>query len=72
MQIRLSDGSRLTAKFNLTSTVGDLRRFISTARPDVAQPFRLAAAFPPAELVDDAATIQGAGLANAVVQQKPV
>lgn len=30
IQIRLSDGSRLTGRFNLTHTIGDLRLFITT------------------------------------------
>lgn len=53
-------------------TVGDLRSFISASRPDLAgTSYRLATAFPAAELTDDSATIQGAGLGNAVVVQKP-
>lgn len=53
-------------------TVGDLRTFIAVSRPDFAgSAYRLATAFPAAELTDDAATIQAAGLANAVVVQKP-
>lgn len=34
LQLRLHDGTRLLARFNLTHTVGDIRRFISHARPD--------------------------------------
>lgn len=30
VQIRLADGSRLAAQFNLTHTVSDIRRFIQT------------------------------------------
>jgi len=30
LQIRLADGSRLAAQFNLTHTVSDIRRFIQT------------------------------------------
>lgn len=30
LQIRLADGSRITNQFNLTHTVGDVRRFIET------------------------------------------
>lgn len=53
-------------------TVGDLRTFIAVSRPDLAATaYRLATAFPAAELTDDAATIHSAGLANAVVVQKP-
>lgn len=70
LQIRLADGSRLVAKFNLSQTVEDVRAFIRTARPDLAPGFRLATAFPAQPLEDNAATIQEAGLANAVVIQK--
>jgi UBX domain-containing protein 1 len=57
---------------HIMQTVGDLRSFIAASRPDLAgTAYRLATAFPAAELTDDAATIQSAGLANAVVVQKP-
>jgi len=56
----------------LTQTVGDLRKFITASRPDLGSTaYRLAVPFPPAQLTDDAATIQDAGLQNAVVVQKP-
>jgi UBX domain len=62
----------LTCALAHVQTVGDLRSFIAASRPDLAgTSYRLATAFPAAELTDDAATIQGAGLANAVVVQKP-
>jgi UBX domain-containing protein 1 len=70
IQLRLADGSRMVAQFNLSSTVADIRRFIRAARPDGPAAFRLATAFPAAQLDDDAATIAGAGLANSVVIQK--
>ena len=70
LQIRLADGSRMVAKFNLTHTVGDIRRFIRAARPDITGPYQLMTAFPSQPLADDAATIEGAGLKNAVVIQK--
>ena len=112
IQLRLADGSRLRAEFNLSHTVGDIRRwvgggaggawcsarlrciwccalhafaltlrpchpatprrrFIRASRPDAAaRPFRLATAFPPAQLDDDSATIEAAGLANSVVVQR--
>lgn len=58
------------ARFNLTHTVGDIRRFIHAARPDTTGPYRLITAFPQAQLDDDSATIAAAGLANAVIIQK--
>jgi UBX domain-containing protein 1 len=58
------------ARFNLSHTVGDVRRFIRASRPDAPPAFRLATAFPPAQLTDDGATIASAGLANAVIIQK--
>jgi UBX domain-containing protein 1 len=72
IQLRLIDGSRLVARFNLSQTVGDLRKFIAASRPDLGgSAYRLAVPFPPTQLTDDAATIQAAGLQNAVVVQKP-
>jgi len=70
VQLRLMDGSRLVARFNLTQTVGDLRAFIAASRPDLGSAYRLATAFPPTELADDTKTLRDAGLANAVVVQK--
>jgi len=70
LQLRLNDGTRLVARFNLTHTVGDVRRFIVHSRPGAPATFRLCTAFPPADLADDAVTIEAAGLANAVVIQK--
>lgn len=70
IQLRLSDGGRLVAKFNLTHTVGDIKRFLRTARPDLGPGLQLATAFPAARLEDDGLSIEQAGLANAVVIQK--
>ena len=53
-----------------SQTVGDIRRFIAISRPDVSVSYRLLTTFPQKQLDDDAATIQAAGLANAVVTQK--
>lgn len=58
------------ARFNMTHTVGDIRRFIRAARPDTPAAFALMTAYPSAKLTDDSATIAGAGLANAVIIQK--
>lgn len=70
IQLRLADGSRMLAEFNLTQTVGDIRKFIHAARPGGPIAYHLATAFPSANLQDDSATIEGAGLANSVVIQK--
>ena len=51
-------------------TVGDIRRFIAASRPDIPSSYRLLTAFPQAQLTDDSATIEGAGLQNAVIIQK--
>ncbi|XP_065331794.1 NSFL1 cofactor p47 [Cloeon dipterum] len=68
VQVRLMDGSRLLANLNHTHTVGDLRRFISTARPHLQnQTFYLRTTFPSAELTDDSKTLKEAGLLNAAV-----
>ena len=60
------------ARFNLSHTVADIRRFIRAARPDLSPAFSLlnATGFPPKPLSDDAATIKGAGLAGGMVTQK--
>ncbi|XP_016958705.1 NSFL1 cofactor p47 [Drosophila biarmipes] len=71
LQIRLADGSRLAAQFNLTHTVSDIRRFIQTARPQYsASNFILVSSFPTRELSDDNSTIEKAGLKNAALMQR--
>jgi len=68
VQVRLPDGKRIVAKLNQERhTVGDLRRFVSQARPDYAAAFSLHTTFPPKELTDDSATIKDAGLVGAAV-----
>eukprot|EP00163_Fabomonas_tropica_P007249 TRINITY_DN1696_c0_g1_i2.p1 TRINITY_DN1696_c0_g1~~TRINITY_DN1696_c0_g1_i2.p1 ORF type:complete len:342 (-),score=89.83 TRINITY_DN1696_c0_g1_i2:361-1386(-) len=70
IQIRLSDGTRIKGKFNLDQTVGDLRKFISSARPDSGNfDLQTRAVGPPTTLSDDSQTIEAAGLANSVVMQ---
>uniref|UniRef100_A0A6P4FR24 NSFL1 cofactor p47 n=1 Tax=Drosophila rhopaloa TaxID=1041015 RepID=A0A6P4FR24_DRORH len=71
LQIRLADGSRLAAQFNLTHTVSDIRRFIQTARPQYSTSnFILVSSFPTRELSDDNSTIEKAGLKNAALMQR--
>lgn len=69
LQLRLADGSRMVARFNLSHTVADVRRFIAAARPDMPAGYKLSTAFPPKVMADDAQTIEEAGLANAVLIQ---
>ena len=73
LQIRLRDGSRLVARFNLSHTVADIKKFIAAAKPGEGSGsgYSLSSmGFPPKKLEDEAATIEEAGLANAVVVQK--
>ncbi|XP_068144785.1 NSFL1 cofactor p47 [Drosophila tropicalis] len=71
LQIRLADGSRLAAQFNLTHTVSDIRRFIQTARPQYSEShFVLVSSFPTRELSDESSTIEKAGLKNAALMQR--
>jgi UBX domain-containing protein 1 len=70
IQLRLADGSRQVAEFNLDHSVGHIRKFIHAARPDMPMTYSLATAFPKAALPDDDVTIESAGLANSVVIQK--
>ena len=70
IQIRLRDGSRLVAKFNLSHTVAHIRDFIRQANGEASatRPLQLSG-FPPEKLDDDSRTI-GNGLKGCVVQQK--
>lgn len=73
LQIRLADGSRLVARFNLSQTVADIRSFIASAAPPGAGPpaYTLSkAGVPPTPLGDEGVTIEGAGLAGSVVVQR--
>lgn len=71
LQIRLADGTRLTARFNYTHTVGDVRRYITTAMPSSAfQSFVLMTTFPSTELSDSKQTLEEAKLLNSVVVQR--
>lgn len=71
IQLRLADGSRMVARFNLTHTVSDIRQFIKASRPDMAQGYALQmAGFPPKQLTSDSDTIKDAGLEGSVIIQK--
>ncbi|WWD06508.1 hypothetical protein V865_004599 [Kwoniella europaea PYCC6329] len=69
IQLRLGDGTRMVAKVNLTHTVGDLRNYVSAARPD-SRSYVLQTTFPSKELSDPSETIEAAKLQNAVVVQR--
>ena len=72
VQIRLHDGTRMVCQFNHTSTVQDIRTFISRSRPDMPASYQLIdqTGFPPKPLTDAAATLEQAGLINGVLSQK--
>lgn len=71
IQVRLADGSRLSARFNLAHTVQDIRQYILTARPEYSgRNFMLLTTFPNKELSNDSDSIQQAGLQNAAILQR--
>jgi len=71
VQIRLADGSRLIGRFNHTHTVGQLRQYLITARPQYSrQNFVLMTTYPPRELSDAQATLKDASLLNATIMQR--
>ncbi|XP_015126636.1 NSFL1 cofactor p47 isoform X3 [Diachasma alloeum] len=71
IQIRLADGQNIREQFNLTHTVGDIRRYITTMRPHYAiQDFSLLTAYPTKELTEEDKTIEEAGLKNSALMQR--
>ncbi|KXJ75261.1 hypothetical protein RP20_CCG012059 [Aedes albopictus] len=71
LQIRLADGSRLSARFNQSHTVDNVRQYITNARPQYAtQNFALMTTFPPKELSDGSQSLKDAGLLNAAIMQR--
>lgn len=71
VQVRLADGTRLTARMNLSHTVGDLRGFIDASRPENAsRAYTVNMTFPNRVLDDEKQSIEKAGLANSVVVQR--
>lgn len=71
ISVRLADGSRLSARFNLSHTVQDIRQYIETARPEYSgRSFMLLTTFPNKELSNPSDTIQQAGLQNAAILQR--
>eukprot|EP01094_Clydonella_sp_ATCC50884_P005203 TRINITY_DN1416_c0_g1_i2.p1 TRINITY_DN1416_c0_g1~~TRINITY_DN1416_c0_g1_i2.p1 ORF type:complete len:242 (-),score=60.93 TRINITY_DN1416_c0_g1_i2:220-945(-) len=70
IQLRLADGTRLVAKFNLDSLVGDVYAFVQAARPMQGDSFELRTAFPPQPLTNMGETVQEAGIAGAALVQR--
>lgn len=71
ISVRLANGTRLSARFNLTHTVQDIRQYITTARPEyLGRNFMLLTTFPNKELPNPGDTIQQAGLQNAAILQR--
>lgn len=71
ISVRLADGSRLSARFNLSHTVQDIRQYITTARPEyTGRNFMLLTTFPNKELSNPSDTIQQANLQNAAILQR--
>ncbi|KAG6526472.1 plant UBX domain-containing protein 4-like [Zingiber officinale] len=71
IQLRLADGTRMVASFNLRHTVGHIRAFIDASRPGSSRTYQLqTVGFPPKQLNDLDKTIDEAGLANSVIIQK--
>ena len=70
IQIRLADGGRLVAKFNLTQTIMDIRQFLKASRADLPKNFRLLTSFPTKDLTDVSQTIEEAGIGGSVLFQK--
>ncbi|XP_076267283.1 NSFL1 cofactor p47 [Rhynchophorus ferrugineus] len=70
LQIRLADGSRLVGQFNHEHTVGQIRQYITAARPQYEmQTFNLLSSYP-SKVLDESLTLKDAGLLNAAIMQK--
>ncbi|XP_018012531.1 NSFL1 cofactor p47 [Hyalella azteca] len=71
VQVRLNDGSRLVIHANHSHTVGDLRTYLSVARPEYASlNYSLMTTFPHAELAQHDQTLAQAKLLNAAIVAK--
>jgi len=69
IQIRLANGERLQAKFNLTHTVKDIRAFIDGNKPSNIK-YQLMTSYPQKVFTEENQSIQEAGLAGSVLIQK--
>ncbi|XP_011498806.1 PREDICTED: NSFL1 cofactor p47-like [Ceratosolen solmsi marchali] len=71
IQIRLADGSNVRAQFNLSHTIGDVRRYVINVRPQYAlRDFNLQTTFPTKELTEESKTIEELNLQNSVIMQR--
>ena len=71
LQIRLGDGTRQTARFNHTHTVGDVRSWINAGNPGMSgREYALITTFPNKVLDDPGQTIKDADLMGTVIVQK--
>ncbi|PLB42368.1 protein phosphatase regulator SHP1 [Aspergillus candidus] len=58
LQVRLGDGTRLTARFNTSHTIGDVYQFVAAASPiSQTRPWALMTTFPSKELMDKATVL---------------
>ncbi|PWA01040.1 hypothetical protein BB558_002882 [Smittium angustum] len=69
IQVRLSDGSRLTLKLNVTHTISDIKRAIEKKKPESTKGrgFVLKTSFPSQTLSDENQTIEDAKLRNSFI-----
>lgn len=71
IQVRLTDGTRLVVKLNLTHKLKDLRAYINSARPEYyPRSYTLLTSFPNKEFTNNEETIEEAKLQSASVIQK--
>jgi len=69
IQVRFHDGTKSTAKVNTTHTIMDLRAWIESNKATPSA-YDLLTGFPAKPITNNTQTVQEAGLAGAVVQQK--
>ncbi|PRQ28342.1 putative SEP domain-containing protein [Rosa chinensis] len=71
IQLKLADGTCMTAEFNYRHTISDIRTFVDTSRPGSPSNYQLLVmGRPPKILNDPTQTIEEADLARSVVIQK--
>ena len=68
IQIRMADGSRVTASFNTTHTVADLYQYVGNLSPGTT--FVLRESFPPKDIASSSVSLADAGLLKAAVIQR--
>ena len=70
IQVRLASGKRLIVKVNKTATVNDVAAAINASGEAGTDMYVLSAGFPPRPIEDLTKTVEEAGLAGSVVNQK--